>query len=28
LSETQNKHKAKLASLLTLHFQTFENETL
>lgn len=28
LSETQNKHKAKLASLLTLHFQTFQSETL
>jgi transposase len=28
LSETQGKHKAKLASLLTLHFQTFENQTL
>ena len=28
LSETQSKHKAKLASLLTLHFQTFQSETL
>jgi transposase len=28
LAETQGKHKLKLASLLTLNFQTFENETL
>jgi len=28
LAETQGKHKQKLASLLTLKFQTFENETL
>jgi transposase len=28
LSETQGKHRAALASLLTLRFQAFENETL
>jgi transposase len=28
LAETQGKHKLKLVSLLTLNFQTFENETL
>jgi transposase len=28
LAETQGKHQQKLASLLTLNFQTFENETL
>jgi len=28
LAETQGKHRQKLASLLTLKFQTFENETL
>lgn len=28
LAETQGKHKQKLASLLTIKFQTFENETL
>jgi transposase len=28
LAETHGKHKQKLASLLTLKFQTFENETL
>ena len=28
LAETQGEHKQKLASLLTLKFQTFENVTL
>jgi len=28
LAEASGKHKPKLASLLTLNFQTFENESL
>ncbi|MBN1888913.1 MAG: hypothetical protein JW850_13045 [Thermoflexales bacterium] len=28
LAETQGQHKLKLASLLTLNFQSFEDETL